>query len=37
MTALGSAAWCLAFALLILAVLMLDEYVTRLENKGPRR
>ena len=28
----GSAAWCVAFALVILAVLMLDEYLSKLEK-----
>jgi hypothetical protein len=33
---LGGAVWCMVFALVILAVLMLDEHITRRERNQRR-
>ncbi len=36
-TPVGSAVWCMVFALAILAVLMLDRWITKLEKDERRR
>jgi hypothetical protein len=35
-SSLGGAVWCIVFAVVILAVLMLDEHLTRLERNQRR-
>jgi len=36
-SSVGSAVWCLVFALVVLAVLMLDEFIVKLERRQNRR